>query len=209
MSFIDDYSKYTKFYQLQRKYQVFDCLQHFTQFAECKTGQKLFELCSNNRREYLSERLQDWCCARGIKQTMGPPHTPELNGVEEQYNCTLLDRLKPSLKNSTLHQEFWSNTLEYAVWATNRSRARTNKGFKTPYEVYKEKLPLMHHAHIFGAKGIYLLPSADRNKLDDHSRDCFFLAPLPHDDCVKVLDAESRRTIKSLNAIFNESDINL
>lgn len=136
---------------------------------------------------------------------MGPPHTPQLNGVAERYNRTLLDRLKPSLKNSTLHSRFWSDALEYAVWTTNRSPTRTNEGFKTPFEVYHGKLPSMRHAHIFGAKGVYLIPSANREKLDNNSRDCYFLSVLPNGDGVKVLDAVTQKTVKTCDVFFDES----
>lgn len=136
---------------------------------------------------------------------MGPLHTPQLNGVAERYNRTLLDRLKPSLKNSPLHQHFWSDALEYAVWTTNRSPTRTNIGFKTPYELYYGHLPSMRHAHIFGAKGVYLVPSDTRAKLDNHTRDCYFLSVLPHGDGVKVLDAITKKTIKTRDAFFEES----
>lgn len=49
---------------------------------------------------------------------------------------------------------------------------RTNQGHKTPIELYTGHPPSMRHAHVFGAKGVYLLPSADRRKLDDNSRAC-------------------------------------
>lgn len=138
---------------------------------------------------------------------MGPPHTPELNGVAERYNRTLLDRLKPSLKGSSLHREFWSDALDYAVWTTNRSPTRTNQGFKTPCEIYEGRPPSMRHAHIFGTKGIYLVPSANRKKLDDHTRPCFFLGVLPHGDGVKVLDASTQKLVKTRDTFFDEVNL--
>lgn len=136
---------------------------------------------------------------------MGPPHTPQLIGVAERYNRTLLDRLKPSLKNSTLHRHFWSDALEYAVWTTNRSPTRTNVGFMTPYEVYHGKLPSMRHAHVFGSKGVYLIPSANCDKLDSNTHDCYFLSVLPNGDGVKVLDAMTKKTVKTRDTIFDDS----
>lgn len=190
---------------MKLKSQVFDCFVHFTRRAERESGHKLVDLRSDNGGEYISAKMTDWCHQQGIRQTMGPPHTPQLNGVAERYNRTLLDRLKPSLKHSSLHQEFWSHAPEYTVWTTNWSPTRTNEGFKTPYEVYHGELPSMHHAHIFGAKGQYLLPSADRDKLDNHTCDCYFLSVLPHGDGVKVLDAKTRKVVKTRDAQFDES----
>lgn len=204
VTFIDDYSKLTVVYLLQYKSQVYESFLHFINHAERETGQKVVELRSDNGGEYVSTRMKTWCAEHGIKQVMGPPHTPELNGIAERYNRTLLHRLKPSLKHSTLHQSYWSDALSYAVWTTNRSPTRTNLGFKTPYEVYKGSLPSMSHAQIFGAKGCYLVPSANRKKLDNHTRRCYFLGVLPNGDGMKVLDASSKKVIKTRDAFFHQ-----
>lgn len=127
--------------------------------------------------------------------------------MAERYNRTLLDRLKPSLKGSSLHQEFLSDALDYAVWTTNRSPTRTNQGFKTPFEVYEGRPPFMHHAHVFGAKGIYLVPSANRKKLADHTRPCLFLGVLAHGDGVKVLNISTRKLVKTRDAFFDEENL--
>lgn len=153
--------------------------------------------------EYLSNHMQDWCRNHGIKKTMGPPHTPQLNGIAERHNCTLLNRLKPSLKNSSLHQRHWSDALSYALWTINRSPTRTNQGHKTPVEVYSGRPPLMQHAHVFGAKGVYLLPAAKCGKLDNHSRDCQFISVLPHGGGVKVIDSMTNNIVKTRDAIFD------
>lgn len=115
VTFIDDYTKFSTVYHIRHKFQVFECFQHFVRQAERETTDKVMELRSDNGGEYVSQRMRDWCKLMGIKQTMGPPHTPQLNGVAERYNRTLLDRLKPSLKHSKLHHEFWTDALDYAV----------------------------------------------------------------------------------------------
>lgn len=205
VSFINDFSKLAVVYRMKRKSQVYDCFIHYTRRMERESGRKIVDLRSENGGEYISQRMKDWCHHEGIRQTMGPPHTPQLNGVAERYNRTLLDRLKPSMKGSPLHQEFWSDALEYAVWTTNRSPTRTNDGFKTPYEVYYGELPSMRHAHVFGEKGVYLIPSASREKLRNHTRDCYFLGVLPCGDGVKVLDAKTNKLVKTRDVFFNES----
>lgn len=62
----------------------------------------------------------------------------------------------------------------------------------------------MRHSHIFGSEGVYLVPSADRKKMDNHSRRCYFLGVLPHGDGVKVLDKHSNKIIKTRDAMFDE-----
>lgn len=64
----------------------------------------------------------------------------------------------------------------------------------------------MRHAHIFGTKGVYLIPSADCKKLDYHTQDCYFLCALPHGDGVRVLDASSKKIVKTRDAVFDENE---
>lgn len=209
VSFIDDYSKYVTVYHLHWKSQVFESFVHFTSKAERETGLRVVDLRIDNGGEYISKLMKDWCRHRGINQTMGPPHTPQLHGVLEIFNRTLLDRLKPSLKHSSLDKTYWSDALDYAVWKTNRSPTRTNDGFRTPCEVYEGQLPSMRHAHIFGARGQYLIPSANRQKLDDHTRACVFLGVLPKWDGVKVMDLQTKKIVKKRDALFDETELKL
>lgn len=143
------------------------------------------------------------CRALGIKHTIGPPHTPQLNGVAERYNRTLLDRLKPALKNSPFQNDFWTDAAAHAVWTTNRAPIRTNAGYLTPFELYTGNKPSFRHVQVFGASGHYCLPRADRGKLDDNSRPCFFLGVLPSGDGVLVFDTVNKTTVKTRDAVFN------
>lgn len=138
---------------------------------------------------------------------MGPPHTPQINGVAERYNRTLPDRLKPTLKHSKLHQEFWTEVLQYAVWTINRSPTRTNQDNCNPYDLYTGQQPSLKLAHVFGFQGTYLVPSVTRKKLDDHSKSCIFLGVLPREDGYKVLDSGTCLVIKTRNARFIDTDL--
>lgn len=111
VTFINDFSKYAVFYLFQFKSQVFESFVHFARQVEQETGCKVVDSQSDNSGEYISNRMKARCTKYGIKQTMGPPHTPKLNGVAERYNRTLLDRLKPSFKNSSLPKSDWSDAL--------------------------------------------------------------------------------------------------
>lgn len=122
--------------------------------------------------------------------------------MAERYNCTLLSRLKPNLQDSPFHWQFWSDALEYAVWTTNQSPTRTNIGFKTPIEVYTGQPPSMRHAQVFGTLGHYLVPTADRRKLDSNTRACYFLGVLPNGDGVKVVDSTSKKIVKTCDYFF-------
>lgn len=61
----------------------------------------------------------------------------------------------------------------------------------------------MTHAQMFGSKGIYLVPSANRRKLDNHSCECYFLGVLPNRDGVKVSDAKSNKIVETWDSYFH------
>lgn len=79
VTFIDDYSKYAVVYFISNKSNVIDCFLHFVRQAKRETGEKVQCLRSDNGGEYVSLRMKAECRALGIKQTVGPPHTPQLN----------------------------------------------------------------------------------------------------------------------------------
>lgn len=66
-----------------------------------------------------------------------------------------------------------------------------------------DKKPSLKHTEIFGTTGHYLLPSADRGKLDDKSHPCIFLGVLPDGNGVSVLDTKTRKVVKTRDAVFH------
>lgn len=169
VTFLDDFSKYSVVYFIRNKSDVYHCFLHFIQTAERETGCKVQNLRTDNGGEYVSSLMKARCRTLGIKHIIGPPHTPQLNGVAERYNQTLLDRLKPALKSSPFHHDFWTDAAAHAVWTTNRAPTQTNTGFLTPFELYTGSQPNFRHVQTFGTPGHYCLPRADRGKLDDNS----------------------------------------
>lgn len=55
---------------------------------------------------------------------MGPPHTPQLNGVAERFNRAILDRKLPSLFKANLPLRFWEDAACHAVFAIVMSLSR-------------------------------------------------------------------------------------
>ncbi|GJX35264.1 retrotransposon protein, putative, ty1-copia subclass [Tanacetum coccineum] len=62
-----------------------------------------------------------------------PPRTPQLNGVAERRNKTLLDMVGSMMSRATLPISFWGYTLETAAHILNP--VPTKKVLKTPFEM--------------------------------------------------------------------------
>lgn len=86
MTFVDEASHFTVFYFLKFKSQALSCLKNFVTYSERETGQKVKVLRTDNGGKYTSKAWEVYYTDLGIKHSMGPPHSPEMNGTAERYN---------------------------------------------------------------------------------------------------------------------------
>ncbi|KAJ9535097.1 hypothetical protein OSB04_un001824 [Centaurea solstitialis] len=101
-------------------------------------SRKIKFLRSDRGGEYLSDEFDNHLMGCGIVSQLTPPYTPQMNGVSERRNRTLLDMVRSMMCHSTLPMSFWGHALETAAHILNR--APTKLVEKTPYELWKEKL---------------------------------------------------------------------
>ncbi|GJU09436.1 retrovirus-related pol polyprotein from transposon TNT 1-94 [Tanacetum coccineum] len=70
---------------------------------------------SDRGGEYLSIEFFDHLKNCGIVSHLSPPRTPQLNGVAERRNKTLLDMVRSMMCRATLPISFWGYALETAA----------------------------------------------------------------------------------------------
>lgn len=205
MSFIDEYSHYSTIYFLKSKSSVFEHFKKFVAMSEKETGCKLKCIRSDNGGEYATHAWDAWCDERGIKHSMGPPYSPQLNGIAERFNRTLLDRVLPSLFQSKLPVKFWSDAARHAIRAINLSPSRTLPKDSCPKMLWRRGKVSYSHLKSFGCKAWRMLTGPQRsNKLSEKARPCLHLYSLPDGDGWMLWDITSQRTVKSRDVIFHE-----
>ena len=96
---------------------------------------------SDRGGEYLSQEFQDYVRSHEIISQLNPPLTPQLNGVSERRNRTLLDMVRSIMSKSSLPLSFWSYALFTATYILNMEP--TKKVEKTPFEIWYEKAPYL------------------------------------------------------------------
>ncbi|KAL0430639.1 UNVERIFIED_CONTAM: hypothetical protein Sradi_0689900 [Sesamum radiatum] len=89
--FIDDHSRYGYVYLMRYKSEAFGRSNEYRLEVENQTNRKIKALRSDQRDEYLSSEFTDYLKENGILSQWTPPETPQLNGVAERRNRTLLD----------------------------------------------------------------------------------------------------------------------
>lgn len=134
--FLDDYSKYVCAVAMKRKSEVFSHFKSFHARFERMLGKKIVEIRSDNGGEYNSTDFVTYCTSQGITMTMGPPRTPQLNGVAERWNRKAGNRIRCLFNESKLPHSFWPDALKNAVQNYNISPTRTSFGFSPPEDLF-------------------------------------------------------------------------
>ncbi|KAL0445102.1 UNVERIFIED_CONTAM: Transposon Ty2-B Gag-Pol polyprotein [Sesamum latifolium] len=89
--FTDDHSRYDYVYLMRYKSEAFGRFKEYRLEVENQTNRKIKALWSDRDGEYLSGEFIDYLKENGILSQWTPPGTPQLKGVAERRNRTLLD----------------------------------------------------------------------------------------------------------------------
>ena len=90
---------------MRTKDQVLGYFKHFVALVERQTGKKLKCICSDNGGEY-SGPFDAYCKEHGIRHQFTPPKTPQLNGLAERMNMTIVERMRCLISQSGLSMTF-------------------------------------------------------------------------------------------------------
>ena len=119
-TFIDDHSRKIWVYPLKSKDQVFDVFKQFQALSERPTGKKLRCIRTDNGGEYIGP-FDNYCKSQGILHQKTPPKTPQLNGLEERMNRTLVERVRCVLSEAKLPNSFCAEALNTVAYVINSS----------------------------------------------------------------------------------------
>ena len=96
------------------------------------------------------------------------------NGVAEQINRMIQERVTTMLQHSRLKLEFWAEALQTAVYLINLSPSKAIL-LEVPQVLWSGKEPTYDRLRIFVCKTYSLIPREKRTKLSPHATKCIFL----------------------------------
>ncbi|GJT32048.1 retrotransposon protein, putative, ty1-copia subclass [Tanacetum coccineum] len=163
--------RYGYVYLIKHKSDTFEVFKRYQNEVENQLGRKIKVLRSDRGGEYLSIEFFDHLKNCGIVSQLTPPRTPQLNGVAERRNRTLLDMVRSMMSRATLPISFWGYALETAAHILNL--VPTKKVSKTPFEMWKGKRPSLGHIKIWGCE-VFVRREA-QDKLEARSEKCLFV----------------------------------
>ncbi|KAJ9542184.1 hypothetical protein OSB04_028690 [Centaurea solstitialis] len=171
ITFTDNFSRYGYVYLMRHKSESFEKFREYHNEVQNQLDRKIKFLRSDRGGEYLSQEFANHLIECGIVSQLTPPYTPQMNGVSERRNRTLLDMVRSMMCHSTQPVSFWGHALETAAHILNR--APTKSVEKTPYEPWRGKKPKMSFLKIWGCEVYVKRPTSE--KLKPKSDKCFFV----------------------------------
>jgi hypothetical protein len=118
------------------------------------------------RGEYLSKAFDQHLASASTVQKLTTHDTPQLNGVAEWLNRTLLERIQAFTHTSSLPKTLWGEGLRHATWLKNQTAMHTLDG-KMLFEVLFSMPPNLSDLHLWGCP-VWVHNTAG-SKLDAHA----------------------------------------
>mgnify|MGYP000235155929 CR=1 FL=1 len=91
VSFIDDYTRHTWIYLIEKKSEVFDCFRNLKNLVKRETGRKIKCLRLDGGKEYFSGQFNGYLQQMGIRRNFTCRYTPEQNRVAERKNRSIVE----------------------------------------------------------------------------------------------------------------------
>ncbi|CAI7822022.1 unnamed protein product [Closterium sp. NIES-53] len=197
---VDDYTRYTTVFPLQRKGDVPDVLIPWI----CATRLQLRELFQSNfpvqsnfparGGEFSSELLAAFCAEHGIRQTFTLPASPQQNGVAERRIGLVMEVARTSMIHAAAPHCLWPFAVRYAAHQLNLW-PRVSLPETSPTLLWTRKVGDASRFRVWGARAFVRDTTAD--KLSPRAIPCFFLGFVPDAPGWQFYDPASRRVFAS------------
>ncbi|GKA62758.1 retrovirus-related pol polyprotein from transposon TNT 1-94 [Tanacetum coccineum] len=129
--------------------------------------------------------------------------SPQLNGVVERRNHTLIKAARTMLIYAKALLFLWAEAVATACYTQNCSIIRLRHG-KTPYEFLHDKLPYLSFFHVFGALCYPANDSENLEKLQLKADIGIFIGYAPIKKAFQIYNRRTRRIIKTIHVDFDE-----
>lgn len=208
LTFIDDFSRKVWVYPLKAKSECFARFLEWKALVEAQSEHKLKAFCTDNGGEFVSKTFKEYLKKYGIEKQVTPSYTPQLNGVAERMNRTLIEMARCMFFAKNLDFELWAEAVVTAAYTRNRCPTQALEG-KTPEEAWSGKKPNVSHMRVFGCLGYTKVPDETRGKLDSKTMKCILLGYCIGTRAYKLLCFESKKIVKSRDVVFVENSEDL
>ncbi|KAD7477316.1 hypothetical protein E3N88_00452 [Mikania micrantha] len=146
----DDFSRFSWVMFLKHKSYTYENFVLLINRLETLYKLRVRRVRSDNGTEFKNHQMEEFCNSKGIQQQFSAPYEPQMNGVAERKNRTLIESARTMLADSKLPITFWSEAVATTCFTLNKLLI-VKRHNKTCYELLKSRKPNLEHLEPFGA----------------------------------------------------------
>lgn len=206
MTLIDDYSRKTTVYFLKSKDEVVQNIKNYINKIERDKGSKVKRFRTDNGLEYCNKELQGFFDKLGIKHERSCVETPQMNGIAERANRTLMDLVRSMLTSAKIPMSFWAEATSAAAYVRNRM-IHANLKDGVPEGIWNGKIPSVRHLKAYGCLAYAHLPHQGRQKLDPRARPCVLVGYSSQTKGYRLWDIKKKEIIQTKHVRFDETKL--
>ena len=139
---------------------------------------------------------------------MTVPDSPEMNGLAERMNRTILEKAKCMCAHADLPKSLWAEAASTACYVYYRLPNAPLK-CKSPHEVWYSRKPDLSNLRVFGCVAYALVPAANRKKFDNRTEKMRFLGYHKGHRAYKLMEKGSNRVFYRTDVTFDGSNFRL
>ena len=129
---------------------------------------------SENGTKFKSTQVEEFVEEEGSKHEFSSPYSPQLNGVVERKNQTLIDVTRTMLEEYKTLDQFWAKAVNTTCHSINRLYLHRILN-KTSYKLLTGKKPNFSYFRVFGSKCFILIKSGRKSKFAPKDVEGFLL----------------------------------
>lgn len=206
LTFIDDHTRFTRIYLLERKSDVFSKLVEYVEMAFNLFEKRPKFIRSDRGGEYTGKTVTSFLSMHGIQVHYTAAACPAQNGVAERKNRTLIEMSRCMLIEAGLNYTFWGEAVTMANYIQNRLPWKSVP--VTPFEAWFGFKPNISHFRVFGAKCFVHIEKEKRQKLDPTAIEMVLVGYDEHSKAYRCFNPKTHKVIVSRDVKFALSGAN-
>ena len=202
---VDDFSRFTWVIFLKFKDEALSIFENFCKRVQNEKGYTITSVRSDHGGEFDNDAFEIFCNNNGYDHNFSAPRTPQQNGVVERKNRTLQEMARTMLNENSLPKYFWAEAVNTACYIANRVFVAKKK-CKTPYELWRGRVPNIGYFKVFGCKCFILNTKDKLGKFDAKADIGIFLGYSSSSKAYRVFNKRTLVVEESIHVTFDESN---
>ena len=208
VTFVDDFTCSCVVYFMAHKSDTLEKFKEFHANVTGESGERIGILKTDGGGEYKSREFEQYLIRHQIEHEVTVPDSPEMNGLTERMNRTILEKAKCMCVHAGLPYSLRAEAANTATYIYNHFPNAPLKG-KSPHELWYGRKPDLSNLKVFGCLAYPLVPAAKRRKFGDRTEKMRFLVYHKGHRGYKLMERGGNRVFYRTEVTFDEHNFRL